>query len=191
MLYLLGAVIPLSVPIGSRGTCPTFDYLKSPAMRKDSPGVYLPPPLIYVACFFLGLGLQQLLTLPPGPESGTGTEVFALCCFVLAALLLPPALLRFLRSRNTLVTALPARSLQTGGIYAFSRNPMYMGLLLVYTGLALLLGNWWTLLLIPLLAWVVRRVVILPEERYLQRAFGADYTAYQAKVRRWIGRRGA
>ena len=102
-----------------------------------------------------------------------------------------PRSLRFLRTRNTLVTALPARSLQTGGIYAFSRNPMYAGLLLVYCGLALLVGNWWTLLLVPVLVTVVQRVVILPEERYLQRAFGADYTAYKARVRRWIGPRGA
>jgi protein-S-isoprenylcysteine O-methyltransferase Ste14 len=160
-------------------------------MAKDSPGVYLPPPLIYVACFFIGLGLQRLLPLPPGPGPSVWAQGLAVCCFVLAALLAPPALLRFLRTRNTLVTALPARSLQTGGIYAYSRNPMYAGLLLVYTGLALLLGNWWTLLLIPVLVWAVQRVVILPEERYLQRAFGADYTAYMAKVRRWIGSRGA
>lgn len=68
---------------------------------------------------------------------------------------------------------------------------MYMGMLLLYAGLALLLGNWWTLLLVPVLVWAVQRVVILPEERYLQRAFGADYTTYKAKVRRWIGCRDA
>lgn len=158
-------------------------------MKKDSPGVYLPPPLFYVASFFLAFALQKLLPLPAGPGPGRTCTVLAVCCFVLGAMAIAPALLRFLRTHNTLVTALPARSLQTGGIYAYSRNPMYTGLLLVYAGLALLKGNWWTLLLMPLLAWVVQRVVILPEERYLQRAFGADYTAYKTKVNRWIGRR--
>lgn len=160
-------------------------------MPKDSPRVYMPPPLLYVACFFAALGLQQVLPLPPGPGRGPVAMLTAISCFVLAGVFLLPALLRFLRTRNTVVTMLPARSLQTGGIYAFSRNPMYMGMLLLYAGLALLLGNWWTLLLVPVLVWAVQRVVILPEERYLQRAFGADYTTYKAKVRRWIGCRGA
>jgi protein-S-isoprenylcysteine O-methyltransferase Ste14 len=157
-------------------------------MAKDSPGVYVPPPLFYVACFFLGLGLQRVLPLPMAPVPGSLSLIMAVCCFTVAAFFVLPALLRFLRTRNTLITALPARSLQIGGIYAYSRNPMYLGLMLVYTGLALLIGNWWTLLLIPVLVLVVQRMIILREEHYLQRAFGTEYTAYKAKVRRWIGR---
>lgn len=63
---------------------------------------------------------------------------------------------------------------------------MYVGLLLIYIGLALQFGNWWTLLLIPFLIALITYRVILPEEKYLTRAFGEDYLNYQKQVRRWI-----
>ena len=58
------------------------------------------------------------------------------------------------------MTIRPARSLQTDGIYAWTRNPMYLGLLFLYSGLALLLGNGWTLLLIPFLMLFVQLYII-------------------------------
>ncbi|MCO5273808.1 MAG: isoprenylcysteine carboxylmethyltransferase family protein [Flavobacteriales bacterium] len=158
-------------------------------MRKDSPGVYLPPPLFYVAFFFLSIGLQRLVPLPDHLAHPVVHHILGLVCLAVAVVFVLPALLAFFRSRNTLITFLPAKSLQTGGIFSWSRNPMYFGLLMAYAGLACFLGNWWTLFLIPLLVLVVQRMVIIPEEEYLHRAFGADYTAYKARVSRWIGRR--
>ncbi|GAB3714419.1 hypothetical protein GCM10027592_54200 [Spirosoma flavus] len=84
------------------------------------------------------------------------------------------------------ITSKPARSLQTGGIYSLSRNPMYLGLLLLYAGLSLLIGNVWTMLLLPFLVLIVTRYVIKREERYLERAFGHAYQSYKEKVRRWL-----
>jgi protein-S-isoprenylcysteine O-methyltransferase Ste14 len=63
---------------------------------------------------------------------------------------------------------------------------MYVGLLLVYTGIAMIHGNWWTFLLIPLVIFIITRFVIINEEKYLERAFGQDYMNYKKKVRRWL-----
>ncbi|MEJ7683307.1 MAG: isoprenylcysteine carboxylmethyltransferase family protein [Segetibacter sp.] len=93
---------------------------------------------------------------------------------------------RFVNTKNTLVTIKPATSLVTSGIYSRSRNPTYLSLLLLYTGIALLFGNWWTIILVPVLAAIITLFIIKPEERYLERAFGKDYLEYKAKVRRWI-----
>jgi len=97
-----------------------------------------------------------------------------------------PALRQFIKSRNTLIPFRPAASLQTNGIYSASRNPMYTGLLFIYLGLALIFGNWWTIILFPVLVVLITYLIILPEERYLMRAFGSSFSDYKNKVRRWI-----
>ena len=63
---------------------------------------------------------------------------------------------------------------------------MYTGLAIAYIGGALLVGSWWPLLVLPVVVVIVRLVVIGPEERYLTDHFGAAYTDYCARVRRWL-----
>jgi len=70
--------------------------------------------------------------------------------------------------------------------FRISRNPMYLQLILVCVGLAIMLWNLWILLLVPLRAWLLQRLVIAPEEAYLERKFGETYLAYKRRVRRWI-----
>ena len=91
-----------------------------------------------------------------------------------------------MKTKNTPVIIKSASSLQTTGIYSVSRNPMYLSLLLIYTGLAFLIGNWWNIILLPLLFLVVQEYVIKREEKYLERRFGQEYLNYKLKVRRWL-----
>ncbi len=154
--------------------------------RKDHPGVFVPPPLFYAAVFFAAMGLQRVLPLDRRFFLGGGSRFLGWTALVLCFAMTLPALIRFLLTRNTLVTVLPARSLQTTGIYAISRNPMYVGLALLYTGLACWLGNWWHFILLPLLLLVVQEYIIKREERYLVRRFGQEFTDYMARVRRWL-----
>jgi protein-S-isoprenylcysteine O-methyltransferase Ste14 len=84
------------------------------------------------------------------------------------------------------VTIKPAKSLETTGIYSVSRNPMYLGLLAIYIGMAFLKGNDWTFICIPFVILVIHFYVIRNEEKYLQRTFGNEYEEYKKQVRRWI-----
>jgi protein-S-isoprenylcysteine O-methyltransferase Ste14 len=70
--------------------------------------------------------------------------------------------------------------------FRFTRNPMYLQLVLACIGFAIVLTNIWILLLTPLSAWVLYRYAILPEERYLERKFGEKYLSYKRRVRRWL-----
>ena len=155
-------------------------------MTTDSPGVYVPPPLLYVIVFLASLLLQHFFPLHFGMGLGRWTEIPGLLLIALALLFMAPSLLQFIRTRNSLIPFKPARSLQTDRIYAITRNPMYFGLLLAYLGICVFAGNWWTLLLVPALILLVQKTVIIKEEKYLQRAFGAEYEAYRSRVRRWI-----
>ena len=96
------------------------------------------------------------------------------------------ALATFRRTGTTFRPHRPATKLAIRGPYRFTRNPMYVALTLVYFGLAILLQSIWALLLLPLVLIFIARRVIGPEERYLERRFGADYLHYKAQVRRWI-----
>jgi protein-S-isoprenylcysteine O-methyltransferase Ste14 len=94
---------------------------------------------------------------------------------------------RAFRNAGTNVeTPKPATTLVTSGIYARSRNPMYVALALLFAGTAVLADSGWlALLLLPFLG-VLRVGVIAREERYLERKFGEPYRAYRARVRRWL-----
>ena len=79
-----------------------------------------------------------------------------------------------------------ATALVTGGFYRYSRNPMYLGMVLLLLGTAMLCGTAGTLLPIPFFVWVIHRNFIPGEERLMAAAFGEEYLEYQNRVRRWV-----
>jgi protein-S-isoprenylcysteine O-methyltransferase Ste14 len=156
-------------------------------ITKDSPGVYVPPPLVYAACFLLSFLLQGYFTIRSAYFfHSKAANIIGIIIIISGLIFAVPALRQFFKTKNTIILIKPASSLQTTGIYSFTRNPMYLSLLLIYLGMALIFGNWWTIILLPLLIIVINYRIILPEERYLARAFGNSYTDYKKRVRRWI-----
>jgi protein-S-isoprenylcysteine O-methyltransferase Ste14 len=92
----------------------------------------------------------------------------------------------FRRNRTTVVPHHAVSTLVTRGPYRISRNPMYTGLAAAYVGAALWVGTWWPHIIAPLPMLATHRWVIVPEEEYLKRRFGAEYERYQSEVRRWL-----
>jgi protein-S-isoprenylcysteine O-methyltransferase Ste14 len=72
------------------------------------------------------------------------------------------------------------------GIYRFSRNPMYLGLLCFLVAYGLYLGNLLTCWVLPLFVWYMNRYQIIPEEEVLREKFGEQFERYKSEVRRWI-----
>ena len=96
--------------------------------------------------------------------------------------------LAFRKADTTVDPRVPQQSssLVIRGIYRYSRNPMYVGFLLLLVAWALYLMNLAALALLPLFVWYINRFQITPEERFLLEKFGADYQAYCKNVRRWL-----
>jgi protein-S-isoprenylcysteine O-methyltransferase Ste14 len=90
------------------------------------------------------------------------------------------------RAHTTVSPWAAVTALVTAGPFRLTRNPIYLGDLLVYAGIALWVGTWWPLLVLPLVLVAVQWLVIAPEERYLTSRFGDEYTAYRQRVRRWL-----
>lgn len=152
----------------------------------DSPGIVIPPPLFYIITFFVSIFLQKLFPLNNAIFYKMAPEIIAGLLITCSLIFIISALWRFFKTKNTIVLIKPANTLQISGIYHVSRNPMYLGLLFLYSGLSILTGNWWTLMLIPVLLVVVTQFIIKPEERYLSRKFGESYSTYKFIVRRWL-----
>ena len=80
----------------------------------------------------------------------------------------------------------PATHLVTTGPYRFTRNPMYLGLVMSLIGVAAMLGTLTPWLVVPAFAWWIGRRFIAQEETMLEERFGEEYVKFKARVRRWI-----
>jgi protein-S-isoprenylcysteine O-methyltransferase Ste14 len=94
----------------------------------------------------------------------------------------------FRRAKTTVDPTKPqsSSSLVTWGIYAITRNPMYLGGLVILSGWAIYLSNALAFLFLPAYVLYINRFQIRPEERALTALFGQEYVAYQGRVRRWL-----
>jgi len=96
------------------------------------------------------------------------------------------ALLEFRKARTTLDPHGSAKQLVTSGIYRFTRNPIYLGFLLMVIGLPLNSGLYWGVVMAPFYIITMNRLIIEREEMYLEKKFKNTYTSYTSRVRRWI-----
>jgi protein-S-isoprenylcysteine O-methyltransferase Ste14 len=146
----------------------------------------VPPPLVAVAVGLIMWGLS-LLGMGALSRNGVSTGV----AIVIALLGVAAAVcgnISFRRARTTVNPFKPetASSLVTSGIYRVTRNPMYLGMLLVLVGWAVFLANGLAVIAIALFPAYITRFQIKPEERALMALFGEQYASYSSRVRRWI-----
>ena len=92
----------------------------------------------------------------------------------------------FKRAGTAVPPTRPSTALVTEGVYARTRNPMYLGLSLILGGAALAVGSVWFLLATPCAMFAVTKLAIEREERYLAGRFGEAYRTYRERVRRWV-----
>jgi protein-S-isoprenylcysteine O-methyltransferase Ste14 len=154
--------------------------------KKDHPGIYVPPPIIYALTFLAAVFIQKKVPINDSLFHRQVTKIVGVGLLIIALFFLLRSLRQFVLSKNTLVTIMPTHSLQTNGIYNISRNPMYLGLAIAYLGISCLIGNWWNIILFPFLLLIIQQYMINREEKYLERRFGQVYLDYKSKVRRWL-----
>lgn len=92
----------------------------------------------------------------------------------------------FERARTPINPSAPSQALVTDGPYRLTRNPGYLGMAVLYAGIAMVANAPWALVPLPAAIAVVDRGVIAREEGYLERKFGAPYAEYRRRVRRWL-----
>lgn len=152
--------------------------------RKDTAGVLLPPPVIFLAGLAIGSAAEWLWPAPLLPQTvqyGVGFTLMAVSA-VIAAL----GFWEFFRHGTPVEPHKPTESVITSGPFRFSRNPLYLSLTLLYAGIAVAVDGIWILVLLAPVLIILHYGVILREEAYLERKFPDVYPAYKARVRRWL-----
>jgi protein-S-isoprenylcysteine O-methyltransferase Ste14 len=146
----------------------------------------IPPPIL---CAVLAIAMGAAAwAAPPTHVPATARFVLAGGCALIGLACGAPAFRAFGRARTTInpVDIDAASTLVTDGIYRYTRNPMYLGLLALLAAWAVYLGVGWALLGPMIFVAFITRFQIMPEERVLQGKFGAAYADYRARVRRWV-----
>lgn len=133
----------------------------------------------------LGALLQRVVPLALMPRGVLPSVVGMVLCLVGLGSMFT-GILTFRRFRTAVYPNRAAKLVVDTGIYAYTRNPMYLGMTMLYLGMALVMGTWWVVLLLPIVLWVLLTQVIAREERHLREKFPDAYAAYCARVRRWL-----
>jgi len=146
----------------------------------------IPPPIILV--FFIGIVLGLDAFSPFDLLLGQSSFVVAITFGGVGALISVLGVLQFRQQQTTINphTIDKASALVTGGIYRFTRNPMYLGMLMVLIGVVCFSKDAMGLLAIAGFIVSLNRLQIVPEERALREMFGAAFDAYCVRTRRWI-----
>jgi protein-S-isoprenylcysteine O-methyltransferase Ste14 len=144
----------------------------------------IPPPII--ALLFIIVTYLSSLVIAPFKFSN---QSLMSCLIFLLGLVCVLSAMRQFKQKNTIINPMTPQKTTTlvvDGIFNYSRNPMYLGLLLVLTSSGIYFGAWLSLLLVPIFYFLITTLQIIPEEEAMLELFGESFVEYTKKVRRWI-----
>ena len=151
------------------------------------------PPLFYAVSLAVSLAIHFLvLPLPftfPATSFVQGSTLriaVGILVGLIGVIIDAATIAQFRRTGNDTDTGSPTMSIMTAGPYRFSRNPLYLGVAFVQTGIAIGVGSFWALASVIVALLLVNYLAVLPEEEYLEGKFGDEYREYRRAVRRWI-----
>jgi protein-S-isoprenylcysteine O-methyltransferase Ste14 len=151
----------------------------------DNANAIIRPPIAWALAVFVGLGVDRLYPLPFIPASFPGTWIGA--GVVAASVALAAwAIVTFRKAGTRVETYKPTTAIVAQGPYAFTRNPIYLGMFLGQTGFAIGFDSLWVLAMLVPFFLVIRYGVVAREEAYLGRKFGRAYLDYKSRTRRWL-----
>ena len=146
----------------------------------------IPPPIVGLV---IAAGMWAIAHIPPNLQMPELVRLVATIALgVMGAAVALGGVISFRRAKTTVNPLKPETSatLVSTGVYSFTRNPMYLGMALVLLAWAAYLSSIWSLLGPVLFALYITRFQIIPEERVLDRLFGAPFAEYKKRVRRWL-----
>jgi protein-S-isoprenylcysteine O-methyltransferase Ste14 len=156
-------------------------------MNGDASSRFLWPPTIFGLGFVAAVVLSWILPLHFLPRDFALVLRILGGLVVVAAVALVLAAERAFKSVGTPVRPTePTREIVTNGVYAHTRNPMYLSMTIGLIGTAFVANSLWFLIAVPVAVFAVIKLAIEREELYLSRKFGEPYRVYKTRVRRWF-----
>lgn len=152
--------------------------------QQDHASVKIHPPILLLIHIGVAWLLDRFIALPVvvSPMIRNLGLALAGISFLLGLL----SLYAFTKARTTLNPHGSVKTIVSSGVYRFTRNPIYLGMVLMLIGFPLAFGNVWGIPLAPVFILLMNKLVIEHEEAYLEKKFGEAYTGYKSRVRRWL-----
>jgi protein-S-isoprenylcysteine O-methyltransferase Ste14 len=145
------------------------------------------PPLLFLGGLILGPILDRVLPQPLALQGADLTHWMAGgALIILGGAIFAAGVRNFSRAATPVPSSQPVRMLVTTGIHGLSRNPIYVGMFLIYAGIGVAAASPWILVLVLPIAIIMRYGVVAREEAYLERRFGDAYRDYRMRVHRWL-----
>ncbi len=156
--------------------------------NEHAAAVKFPPPILPLVTIVAGHLLGRFLPLFPDSALPTPGRYWIGGLIAAAAVLVLVVLpfRQFQRSGQDPKPWTPTPEIVVSGAFKFTRNPMYLGMIVFCLGFAIILSDVWILILTPVCGWLIYHLAIRHEEDYLEEKFRESYPAYKATVRRWI-----
>jgi protein-S-isoprenylcysteine O-methyltransferase Ste14 len=151
----------------------------------DTSNAAVRPPVALILALAAGIAADRLHPLRFVPASIPGAWVGGII-FAIAFALAIWAIVTIRKAGTQVETYKPTTAIVENGPYRFTRNPIYLGMVLGLIGLAIAFDSLWILAALVLFYLVIRYGVIAREEAYLERKFGDVYLGYKSRVRRWL-----
>lgn len=154
--------------------------------QQDTAGVAARPPFVFLGSLLVGFVADWLLPLPIPLSGVEPIRWFGGLLIVAGVGFFAAGIRNFSRAGTPVPTNEPTRVLATTGIHGWTRNPIYLGMFLIYIGIGIAALSPWILILTVPVAITIRYGVVTREEAYLERRFGDAYRDYKRRVRRWL-----
>jgi protein-S-isoprenylcysteine O-methyltransferase Ste14 len=152
--------------------------------EEDHPGVPIAPPLLFAIPILVAFALEWFF--PTSFVQGAIRWTLGALILVTGIAVGGSGFITQKRAGTDPIPFNPSTCIVVHGAYRFSRNPMYVGFALLTLGLAFLIDSAWLLLVLPIALALTDRLIVVREERYLERKFGDEYLEYKRRVRRWL-----
>lgn len=161
-------------------------YCLHHASKQRKMNARIPPPIVAA---LIALGMWQISRMFESEKYVFSYQAHIAILFITCGVILAVMGIRTFIAANTTPNPMrphKATVLVTSGVHSWSRNPMYLGDLLILMGIAIWLGSLFNMGLLALFVWFINHYQIAPEEEALRKIFGDAYLAYCNRVRRWI-----
>ncbi len=180
-----------SEPESSSAACiiQNRDYAQKAEAEKDENDrdhIVAHPPVIFGIVLAVGFLIHKFHPIAILADPGTLSKVLANLLFVVSGVVMVSTTRLMLRRKTDPRPDRPTSTIVTEGFFAYSRNPLYLSLMMIYSGITIYANSLWLVFLLPVLLIALERGVVVREEKYLEGKFGEEYLQYKNKVRRWI-----
>jgi protein-S-isoprenylcysteine O-methyltransferase Ste14 len=154
--------------------------------ERDHAPIIAPPPLLVALCIVGGFVARHFNPLSLFPESHPVRWPLCIALFVISALILFGAIRQLIRHKTHPSPYKPTAAVVVGGVYRFTRNPIYIAFLLIVVAFAVAANSAWFFVSAITLFVLLHFGVVKREEGYLSGKFGSAYDDYRRRVRRWL-----